>query len=112
MMHLSLALDSRIVFFNMRRLLLAGFAVFWVSPLLAEPSRKDVCQKKITTLKGTLAKNPQDANAWLELRICANELKDWSEAVEIASAAKAKNPNNAEPRLILGLAQMHGKDYE
>jgi tetratricopeptide (TPR) repeat protein len=93
---------------------LTGLAlVLWCLPLMAaDPNPKTLCRKKIPQLKQQLSKNPADSKAWLELRTCANELKEWNDAVDAAMAAKGKTPNNPQPRIILGMAQMQGKDYD
>jgi|GEM_PF-2721234 len=90
-----------------------AFAFFIGASVLqaAEISPRDLCRKKITQLKQQLSKNPANPQGWVELRTCANELKEWNEAVEAAMAAKQKAPDNAEPHIIIGMAQMQGKDY-
>jgi tetratricopeptide (TPR) repeat protein len=74
-------------------------------------SADDLCRKKLPQLKSQLSKNPDNPQGWMELRTCANELKEWNDAVDAAMAAKQKAPDNPEPRLILGMAQMQSKDY-
>jgi len=78
----------------------------------AAPGTQAICEKKIAELKSTLTKNPDKMDAWHELRACANETKNWNAALEIAMLVKTKDPNNPQPRIIMGMGQMHGKDYE
>lgn len=73
---------------------------------------QDVCKKKLPQLKQQLIKNPDNTEGWVELRTCANETKEWGDAVDAAMAVKGKAPNNPQPRIILGMAQMQGKDYD
>jgi tetratricopeptide (TPR) repeat protein len=77
-----------------------------------EISPKDLCRKKLPQLKSQLLKDSSDQEAWLEIRTCSSELKQWDDAVEAAMSTMKKDPQNPNPRIILGMAQMNGKDYE
>src|SRR5438552_17110435 len=77
-----------------------------------EPSGKDLCQKNYSSYKDRITKNPADAQAWTEFRVCTVELKKWDEAIQVALQVRQKNRDLPEPYLILGLAQMQQKNYE
>lgn len=86
---------------------------FFALPLrAADVAGKILCEKNLSVYKDKLNKNPQDDAAWTELRACALELKKWDEAIQIALAARHKNRDLPQPYLILGLAQMHQKNFE
>ncbi len=72
---------------------------------------KDLCKQNFDAYKERLRKNPEDAEGWSELRVCADLLKRWGEAGAIASAAIEKKINRAEPHLILGQAYYQAKDF-
>src|SRR4051812_48186645 len=88
-----------------------GSLVF-AAPASTPPSGgKTLCKDGFESYKDRLRKNPDDAAAWSELRVCADLLKRWGEAGAIAQAALDKNVKRPEPHLILGLAYYRAKDY-
>ncbi len=78
----------------------------------SDSSGKRLCEKDFSSYKNQLAKNPSDDLTWTEFRVCASELKKWDEAIQVALQARQKNKNLPQPYLILGLAQMHQKNFE
>jgi Flp pilus assembly protein TadD len=78
----------------------------------AEPTGSEVCEKNYAKYKERIVKNPLDAQAWVDFRVCTTELKRWDEAIQVALQARLKNRDLSEPYLILGLAQMQQKNYE
>lgn len=97
----------------MRRLSLClGLLLLTGALQAAETSAKEICRKKIPGLKQQLIKNSDQPELWRELRACANELKEWNDAVEAAMVGKSKAPDNPEPRLILGMAHLQARDYD
>lgn len=78
----------------------------------AENTRQETCKKEFASAKERLNKNLSDEVAWTELRVCAGELKNWDEAIQVALQARLKNKDLPQPYLILGLAQMQQKNYE
>lgn len=86
------------------------------APLSSKSARKtlagkDLCKQNFDSYKDRLRKDPEDTEAWSELRLCADLLKRWGEAGAIASAAIEKKVNRAEPHLILGQAYYQAKDF-
>lgn len=82
------------------------------SSALAVDLGQEVCKKTYDSYKDRLAKNPEDDQAWSELRVCTNELKRWNEAAQISSDALQKNPNLPQAHLLLGITELHSKDYK
>jgi Flp pilus assembly protein TadD len=83
-----------------------------MTTLAAGPEGKEFCKKNYASYKDRIAKNPNDDDAWTELRVCTGELKSWDEAIQVALQARLKNKELPQPYLILGLAQMQQKNYE
>ena len=72
---------------------------------------KELCKQNFDVYRARLSKNPNDAGAWQELRVCTDLLKRWGEAGLIASDAIDKKVQRPEPHFILGLAHYHTKEY-
>ena len=89
-----------------------AFAGMTTALYAAETSGKEHCEKSYNTYKDQVLKNPSDALAWTEFRVCTTELKKWDEAIQVALQVRQKNHDLSEPYLILGLAQMQQKNYE
>jgi len=100
-----------------RKLLLSlGLAVILgvTTRAFADPevSGADLCRKNFDSYKDRLAKNPDDGQGWAEFRACVSELKRWNEGQEVASIGIQQRPQRFEPHLILGIALLHGKEYQ
>src|SRR3954468_3923168 len=79
-------------------------------PATANPGRA-LCRDNFGVYKERLGKDPNDTQAWQELRVCSDLLRRWNEAAAIADAAVAKKSTRPEPHLILGLSHYHAKEY-
>jgi tetratricopeptide (TPR) repeat protein len=72
---------------------------------------RDLCRNNFSAYKERLAKNPDDAQSWQELRVCTDLLRRWNQAAAIANEAVENKSDRPEPHLILGLAHYHAKEY-
>src|SRR5580765_3521198 len=74
------------------------------APAKKDASGRGLCEENFGLYRERLHKNPDDAAAWQELRVCAELLKRWGEAGAIATAAIDHGVKRPEPHMILGMA--------
>jgi tetratricopeptide (TPR) repeat protein len=77
----------------------------------AKESGRGLCDENFGNYRETLHRDPDDSQAWQELRVCAELLKRWGEAGAIATAAIDRGVRRPEPHMILGMAHYRLKDY-
>lgn len=78
----------------------------------AESSGKDLCKTKFEGFQTALAQNPSDSLQWEQYRVCMNELKRWNDGALFAGDILQKNPDVWQAHLVLGITQLHSKDYD
>src|SRR5689334_16658006 len=76
----------------------------------APTTGRGLCEENFDLYREKLHKDPDDAKAWQELRVCADLLKRWGEAGAIATSAIDHGVKRPEPHIILGMAHYKTKD--
>lgn len=92
--------------------LLSAFIILSGVPLRAETAAARACKAQLDGQIEKLRRNPNDNATWTDFRACVNELKRWHTAETLAKEVLAKNPNLWQPNLILGIVQLHTKEYD